>query len=396
MSLRVTQLVQSPMRRGAEVFARDLSTTLRARGHDVDTVYLYPKSGEGTLPVTSHDVVLDGDPAHPLERTVGFHPELLARLVAHVVRARPDVLQLNGARAVKYGALVRHALGRRAPVVVYRNIGNPMDWLRSRALDAFYRAVVFPALDGVAAVSKDALHQLSTRYGIRVPTAHIPTAISPDAIRARTPRAEVRRALGFDERDVVALYVGALSSEKRPDRFVRALAHARAARASVRGLIVGAGKERAACESLARDLSTPIAFVGASDDVGSLYAASDLLVISSDTEGIPAVALEAAWHEKPVVATDVGAMRECVWHDETGLVCAADDEPLARAIVSLVDDPARRASMGARGHAKVAASHLIDAAADAYLALYARAKEMRRGRLAIGLAGVRGVVEVVR
>ena len=49
--MRILQLVQTPQRRGAEIFAYQLSRELCAQGHTVRTVYLYPYAGAGGLAV---------------------------------------------------------------------------------------------------------------------------------------------------------------------------------------------------------------------------------------------------------------------------------------------------------------------------------------------------------
>jgi len=71
-------------------------------------------------------------------------------------------------------------------------------------------------------------------------------------------------------------------------------------------------------------------------------------------EGVPRILLEAMALSKPIVTTDSVGCRETVEHGRNGfLVRPRDPEGLARAIASLLADPARARSFGAYGRQKV-------------------------------------------
>ncbi|MCZ7628137.1 MAG: glycosyltransferase family 4 protein [Microthrixaceae bacterium] len=74
-----------------------------------------------------------------------------------------------------------------------------------------------------------------------------------------------------------------------------------------------------------------------------------MYLLPSRLEAFPVTVQEAMQAGVPVVATDVGSIREAVDDGETGLVVDVGDiEAMAAAIRSLRDDPARRATMGKR------------------------------------------------
>ena len=86
------------------------------------------------------------------------------------------------------------------------------------------------------------------------------------------------------------------------------------------------------------------------DDVEDVLARSHVAVLPSYGEGLPMTLLEAAACGRPIIATDVPGCREVVAHGRNGLlVPPRDPRALADAILTLVDDPARRAAMGAQG-----------------------------------------------
>jgi glycosyltransferase involved in cell wall biosynthesis len=90
-----------------------------------------------------------------------------------------------------------------------------------------------------------------------------------------------------------------------------------------------------------------------SPELRALYAASDLFVLPTLNDCTPLAVLEAMASGLPVIASNVGAIRELVEPGETGLlVRPGDTAELIEAIRSLRDDPARRRAMGAAARAK--------------------------------------------
>ena len=106
-------------------------------------------------------------------------------------------------------------------------------------------------------------------------------------------------------------------------------------------------------------------------------------MLSSRSEGAPFSILEAMAAGLPVVATDVGGVRELVADGETGLlVPAGDPARLAEALRSLLADPALRRRLGAAGHARARERFDLRALRDAHLELYAR--ELTRRGVRVG------------
>ena len=98
-----------------------------------------------------------------------------------------------------------------------------------------------------------------------------------------------------------------------------------------------------------------VRFLGWRGDVETVYAASDLVVLTSDNEGMPVSLIEAALCGVPAVATDVGSVREVVLDGRTGWLCSPDVGALATA----VDEALRTTSLlafgaAARDHAAAA------------------------------------------
>ncbi|MEW6197667.1 MAG: glycosyltransferase family 4 protein [Planctomycetota bacterium] len=95
-------------------------------------------------------------------------------------------------------------------------------------------------------------------------------------------------------------------------------------------------------------------FLGHRDDAAELISGFDIKILTTlpPGEGFGLVIIEAMARCVPVIATDVGAPREILTHDQTGiLVPPSDPAALARAIEDLLADPQRRQRLGQAGYA---------------------------------------------
>jgi len=387
--VRLLQLVTRPQRRGAEVFAWELSRELGRRGHDVATAYLYA-APDPRLPVGPGDVALERDERSGLEKAPGFQPGIVAALRRAAASFRPDVVQVNGSRTVKYGSLLRR-LDRRAPwALVYRSIGTPSDWLRGPVHRALVRRLVMSAMDGVVAVSRATLEDLARCYRLEVPAAAIPRGVDPERFAPGRPRREVRRELGADAERPVLLYVGSLTVEKRLDRLLRVASDVARRRAAEGGeapelWIAGDGPLRGEVEAAAASAVPTVRVLGARADVADLLAAADILLLTSDTEGMPGVVLEAACVGLPSVATRVGGTGEAIVGGETGvLVDPQDETAAAEAVETLLAEPERRRAFGAAARRRVEREFAIGPIAERYLEHYERVRAHRAARLGGG------------
>jgi glycosyltransferase involved in cell wall biosynthesis len=156
------------------------------------------------------------------------------------------------------------------------------------------------------------------------------------------------------------LFVGRLVEVKGPGVLLDALAALRADGVEVEATLVGDGPSRAALERTIRELGleqavTLAGYVG-QDEIRRHYEAADVFVLPSFAEGLPVVLMEAMALELPVVTTRIAGIPELVEDGVSGFVVAPGRaDLLAGAIRRLLDDPALRRQMGARGRERVVA-----------------------------------------
>jgi glycosyltransferase involved in cell wall biosynthesis len=156
--------------------------------------------------------------------------------------------------------------------------------------------------------------------------------------------------------------VGRLSEEKQFDRFLSVLARLRdGCQVPFSAAIVGDGPERQRLEQQAVDLRlgpSILQFRGAVRAMVATYHESDVLVLTSRSEGTPNVILEAMACGLPVVATNVGGVAEVVEDGHTGyLTTAGDEDSLYDALLQLMTNRSLRWEMGQRGRTRVMKRH---------------------------------------
>lgn len=115
--------------------------------------------------------------------------------------------------------------------------------------------------------------------------------------------------------------------------------------------------------------------VGHVTDVAGLLAASTLFVLPTgrDAEGCPVAVLEAMASGLACVVADTPGSRDVVADRRTGRVVTIDDsQALAAALVSLLDDPGRRAAYGEAGRRRIERDFTVERVARAHEVLYTR------------------------
>jgi glycosyltransferase involved in cell wall biosynthesis len=97
----------------------------------------------------------------------------------------------------------------------------------------------------------------------------------------------------------------------------------------------------------------------------------DIFVLTSIREGLPVSLIEAMAARRPVVASNIGSVRDLVGHGQNGLVVPARDAAaFAAAIGQLIDSPELRRKLGDAGRQTVEASFSLPAVIRAYENLY--------------------------
>ena len=163
-------------------------------------------------------------------------------------------------------------------------------------------------------------------------------------------RAERRKMLGLDEKDILIGSVGRLDEQKGYVYLLEAMARLRTMHPA-KCVLIGQGPQAERLEGMVRNLSLEgtVRLLGEQpqSDIPAWLSAMDIFVLPSLWEGLPNALLEAMALGLPVVATRVDGIPEAVLHDSSGLLCAPKDpQALCVPIGDLIIDPSLRRILG--------------------------------------------------
>lgn len=379
MSLRVLHALDHalPQVSGYSIRSHGLLCGQRSRGIEASAVALSSQVSQPTrasidgVPYLCAPDATRSRPATPLS-AVGRILRLARQLNAESRTAHAAILHAHSPSLNGIAALwAAHTL--RLPVVyemralwesasVDRNLGREGD-LRYRSARALETWLLRRATAVV--VISQGLHDEVLRRGVpehRV--VCVPNGVDTAAFNRRPPDAELVRQYGLGGQTVFG-YLGFLPAYEGVDVLLRAFARMARELPAARLLLIGSGDGEHQLRNLAAELGVAarVTFTGAAqrEDVQRWYSVCDVLVYprrhSRLTDLVtPLKPLEAMAMAKPVVASDVGGLREILRDDETGILCTPEDpEALAAALVGLAASPQRRETLGANARRFVCA-----------------------------------------
>jgi glycosyltransferase involved in cell wall biosynthesis len=281
-----------------------------------------------------------------------FSPAAVAQLVRFLRAARVEILVTHGYKPNLIGYLAR----RKAHVLQLPMIrGYTAESRRVRAYEALDRWLL-RRFESVLCVS-DATRELLSRYGIARDRVHV-VHNSVDCDSGVTP-ADLAREFGLPPEAKILVAAGRLSAEKGHRYLVEAVRLLDGQDPRVCLVILGTGQAAPELrrQIAAAGLTDRVVLAGFLADVPRYLAGADLVVNPSLTEGLPNVVLEALSVRAPVVATDVGGVRELIIPGRTGwLVPAGDARALADAIALALSDGPQAGEIGKRGYQWVSES----------------------------------------
>jgi glycosyltransferase involved in cell wall biosynthesis len=322
---------------------------------------------------------LAGDPrivgVRSLGRPIAPAADLRAyrEIRALVRRLRPALVHTHTAKAGLVGRLA--ALHEGVPVI-HTFHGHVLHGYFGRSTSAAIRvaerrlaARSAALLAGGTQVRDDLL-----AAGVGLPSQY--TVVPPGVVPpTRWDRSRARAELGLTAEEQVVAFVGRLAGIKRIDRFLAVAERLTRVRPGTVFLVAGGGEPEEVAVARRLVEQAQVRFLGWVGEVGRVYAAADLVLLTSDNEGMPVSLIEAGMCGLASVATDVGSVREVVLDGRTGLVVPPDAELLAAACLELLADDRRRLEFGdaaeAHTHASFGMARLVERTIAVYDAVVA-------------------------
>lgn len=253
---------------------------------------------------------------------------------------KPDLVVTHSVKS--HFLLWRSQLWREYPWVAFHHGYTTTD-LKMRAYNWLDRWSL-PKADRLVTVCHAFARELASSTGVpleKISVRH--NSVRPKLQAAAGDVQSLRTRLGIASDERIVLTVGRLSQEKAQIDLVAAYQRLRATNPDISSklIIVGDGPERRRLEAAADadGIRERVIFTGQMGEVQLFYAAADVFVLPSHSEGSPNVLLEAMAANLPIVATAVGGVPEIVENNETALLVPVNDpDAMAAALVRILSD----------------------------------------------------------
>lgn len=336
---------------GAQVHVLELCKGLQRAGIEVTVLV----GGTGEFLDLLRDAGLPYISIPALVRSIRPTADVVAlwQILSILRRIRPHLVCTHSSKAGWLGRLAAKLL--RIPAI---HTAHGWPFTEGVSLPA---SVVYSQAERVAAWFTDriiAVSEYDRKLALRkkvcepdkIVTIHNGISDLPNIPRAR-PEVEPPRII----------MVARLEQPKDPISLVKALATLKQLVWSLD--IVGDGPLRSAVESAVRNagLEGRVRLLGNRRDVPELLQQAQLFVLVSKWEGFPISILEAMRSGLPVVASDVGGVREAVLHGKTGfLVERENPDDLREKLAIMLCNPGLRRSMGDTGRLVFEQHHMVE------------------------------------
>lgn len=334
-------LVTKRQKRGAEVSAANLSIQLQEMGHTVIFTGLYQPST---------DIIdINGIVTEDLGGTdnVFFSYNKLRHLLNLIKKHDVNIIQANGSDTLRYA--VAATFINRQVKLVYRNISKISYWINGSTTKKIYNRFLFKRVDAVASVGNHSANDLIATLKISPEKVNvIRRGIPIHLVNKKEARCKIAEEISINKDKTILVWAGALSREKNPLFMMEVMSMLQKMKIPCFLILAGVGYEESKIKAvIEKNQLNNIQLVGYRSDISELLAAADLLVLTSNIEGVPGIVLEAAIQQTPAIAINRGGVAEAILDGKTGLLLQNHDVQLfANAIEQLINNRELRINFG--------------------------------------------------
>jgi glycosyltransferase involved in cell wall biosynthesis len=360
--IRVLRVIARLNVGGPALHVSYLTSELDQIGYQTLLVAGRVSEGEGSMEYAARERGVEPVYIRSLQREISPIPDAaaVAKILNLIREFRPHVLHTHTAKAGTVGRMAAILAGRARPqAVVHTFHGHVLRGYFGGAKTEGFRRLerrLARASDALIAVSpevRDDLVRLGIAPASKISVIRLGLDLANRVAAPADARDQLRTALRIPEKSFVVGWLGRMTEIKRVDDLLRAFANVSP---DAHLLLVGDGPLRSRLETLGSELGigARVHFAGFRGDVGAVYAACDVVALTSANEGTPVTLIEALAAGIPVVSTDVGGVADVVDPGRSGfLTRPGDTAAIADGLRRLAADPDARERMGAAGRADV-------------------------------------------
>jgi len=269
----------------------------------------------------------------------------LASIFRKIKKASGANMAIVHTHAPKAGVAGRYAARLSGCTPIHTLHGLPFNPLQSTKKQFAYKtfeSLGYLAGGQVASVTQFGLEWLLQSGLVKKEnTRLIRPCVDMDNLHPKTGPREILTKWAVSDDDTVIGYVASLKPPKDPFTFLKACKKVVETIDNVKVVIVGDGflKNEIALQVDKLGLVNNVVLTGWQSPIEPFYSEFDLLVLSTDSEGLPLTLIESRASGTPAIATDVGGISELIEDGESGLLVKPKDvDGLADAMLKIIED----------------------------------------------------------
>jgi glycosyltransferase involved in cell wall biosynthesis len=264
----------------------------------------------------------------------------LVSLKREIKKYQPDIIHTHASKAGLLGRIAA-ILARSEVKLVHTFHGHILSGYFGK-----YKTQVFVLLERILAKKTDVLVTVGLKvrddllvekigvlekYKVIYPGVKVPEKFSKETARELLE-------IDVPEGNIVCAFFGRVTKIKRPDRFLEVVRESQLKSLPVSFFMAGDGDQSNLTRLSIENSNLNVRWLGWQGNVGLVLSAADVLMITSDNEGLPLSAIEAGMTSLPVISTNVGSIEEIVVEGKTGYITERRVEDIVGKLKTLTED----------------------------------------------------------
>jgi len=301
--LKILQIINKKQRRGAEIFAAQLSEKLTEMGHEILVVSIF--EGDAELPYSEKIYCLYGNRKKRLWDWSSW------KKLNDIIREfNPDIVQANASECLKYASFSKKIWKWTTPLI-FRN-ANQMSLFLKHPIQKVLNRWWMGSVEWVASVSEICREDFAELFPHKQASL-LPIGIEPQDIKEKS---EEDLFLLLPKRYL--LFAGGLVPEKDPLGLLEIFHSIQDSDLSL--IFIGSGILGSDIQKKIQSLGIQdrVILLGNQENIFPILSKAEALLLPSKIEGLPAIILEAMFCKIPVIAYGVGGIPEVVINGKTG------------------------------------------------------------------------------
>jgi glycosyltransferase involved in cell wall biosynthesis len=353
--MKIAQIIPNLRVGGAEIMCENLAKALIHNKHEVFIVSLYDDETIITKRLMSFGIKI-----YFLHKKSGPDFGLIRRLVSILKSEKPDVVHAH-LYAASYAMIAAVLSGCKSRILTIHSLAHEDNSVLGRLFNRilFHYANVIPV-----ALSTQVQKTIIDQY--KLPKEKVPIIYNGIDLDKCFPKSNYDLIDDFS-----ILHVGRFSPVKNHETILNAFSYIIERILNAKLILVGEGEllQKAKDYASSKGLDSYVSFEGQQEDVYSYYCNADIFILPSIYEGMPMSIIEAMGSGLPIIASNVGGIKDMIDDGIDGLLIDPTTENLISAIVDLYESKDKRISMGKKAYVK-SKEYSSKTMAEKYLQLY--------------------------